>query len=86
MSRMSKRAFASQVHQSGKTADNFSFPRHKEFFNDEYYDPEEENDGMKGSFAGKTNPFPGHDYEDPNNPFSVKSDFIPGGILSNYKK
>jgi hypothetical protein len=69
LSRLPKRAFASQVLQSGRPADNFSFPRHKEFFNDEYYDPEGEDQGTMGKFGGQTNPFPGQDYEDPNNPF-----------------
>ena len=67
-----RRAFASQVWNSGKPADNFNFPRHKEFFNDQYYDPEgqEDQEGQRGAFAGKTNPFTeGQDYEDPNNPF-----------------
>ena len=84
------RGFASkQVFSSDKLSDNFSFPKHKEFFNDTYYDTPS-NNGAPGEspYASKAAgpDTMSEDYVDPNNPFVSESPFIPGGILAHYKK
>ena len=64
--------------------DNFNFPNHKEFFNDQYYGTEKQESPYK-----KASPKPdtlGEDYVDPNNPFVSHNPFVPGGILASYKK
>ena len=53
------------------------FPKHREVFNDQYYD-----DGdAKSPYGSSTN-----DFQDPNNPFTTENPFVPGGVLSSYKK
>jgi hypothetical protein len=64
---------------------NFSFPKHKEFFNDEYYGEE---GPTKSPFASKAAgpKTMSEDYIDPNNPFVSENLSAPGGILASYKK
>lgn len=81
---LAHRCIGSKTYQSG---DNFNFPKHKEFFNDMYYE-QEEDASKKGAF-GKEAPGPftqGDDYIDPNEPFIQETPFVPGGILATYKK
>lgn len=71
-----------KVFQSGA---NFNFPKHNEFFNDEFYDNE---DNKKSPFA-KNAAGPktlSEDFVDPNNPFVSENPYVPGGILASYKK
>lgn len=60
------RGFATRMTQNEKLADNFSFPKHKEFFNDMYYDQEERPDDQ-GVYGKNTQG--DQDYIDPNSPF-----------------
>lgn len=77
---MSARGFASAQNLGG----NFSFPKHKEFFNDEYYGEESAKSPFSKNAAGpKTMQ---DDFVDPNNPFISESLGAPGGILASYKK
>jgi hypothetical protein len=78
-------ASSSKSFQSGGLNENFSFPKHKEFFNDKYYDTE---DNHKSPYSEKA-PGPktlSDDFIDPNNPFVTENPFVPGGILASYKK
>lgn len=70
---------------SGSLAENFSFPKHKEFFNDKFYDTE---DNRKSPYAEKASgpKTMSDDYIDPNNPFVSENPYLPGGILASYKK
>lgn len=86
-----QRTFASkQGFGSERLSDNFSFPKHKEFFNDKFYDaPNTDQQGHHESPYGTKAPGPAtvsEDYIDPNNPFVSENPFVPGGILSQYKK
>ena len=56
-------------------ADDFSFPKHKELFNDMYYQEEDAQDPNKAK-----------DYQDPNDPFVSQNPFVPGGILAQYEE
>ena len=82
------RSFSSRVFQSGDDLkDNFSFPKHKEFFNDKFYEEPNENTGKSPYAKNAAGPQTlSEDYVDPNNPFLSESPFVPGGILSSYKK
>lgn len=62
------RLFSSRVFSSGDLGSNFSFPKHKEFFNDKYYDTESEPKSPYSSTAPGPNAM-SEDYQDPNNPF-----------------
>ena len=89
MNTLGIRCFATKAFgsSSGKLADNFNFPKHKEFFNDMYYQQEEGN-SETGAY-GKNTEGPatiGKDYVDPNEPFLSENKFAPGGILAHYKK
>ena len=70
------------VFQSGE---GFNFPKHKEFFNDEYYD-DDSNESPYAKKAVGPKGGPQEDYVDPNNPFVTENPFVPGGILASYKK
>ena len=78
-------ASSSKTFQSGGLNENFNFPKHKEFFNDKYYDTE---DNHKSPYSEKaTGPKTlSDDFIDPNNPFVTENPFVPGGILASYKK
>lgn len=80
------RCFGSQgAFSSGSIGDEFKFPKHKEFFNDKYYDtPNEGKSPYSKKSAGPASM--SEDYVDPNNPFVSENPFVPGGILANYKK
>lgn len=71
--------FASQ----GGLGDSFKFPKHKQIFNDEYYDAPNANPYASKAAGPQTM---SQDYVDPNNPFVAESPFVPGGILASYKK
>lgn len=63
---------------------NFSFPKHKELFTDAFYEDEEFPTAFEQEVRG---PFTeGKDYKDPNEPFDIENPYVPGGILSQYKK
>lgn len=84
--------FSSKTSSSGgrfdsdKLGDNFQFPRHKEMFNDMYYDdPPGAGTGEKaGAFESNksSKPFKGKDYVEEEQPFDQENLFVPGGILS----
>lgn len=71
-----------KISQSGA---NFHFPKHNEFFNDEYYDNEDQKKSpyAKNAAGPKTM---SEDFVDPNNPFVSENPYVPGGILASYKK
>jgi len=81
------RLFSAKVYTSGgnnNLGDNFNFPKHKEYFNDHFYDAE---DGKSPYAKNAPNPNSmSEDYVDPNNPFVQHNPFVPGGILASYKK
>ena len=80
---MAFRTFASRA-GGDKLGDNFKFPNHKEFFNDEFYDEPSEKSPYSKTKAGPQTI--GEDYVDPNNPFVSANPYVDGGILSSYKK
>jgi hypothetical protein len=53
--------------RSFASGDNFKFPKHKEFFNDKYYQHEESESPYAKTAPGPTGS--NQDYVDPNNPF-----------------
>ena len=76
--------FSSKTFTSGNLGDNFSFPKHKEFFNDKFYG-EENPKSPYSKNAANPNTL-SEDYVDPNNPFVQHNPYVPGGILASYKK
>ena len=69
---------SSKTYTSGSLGDNFSFPKHKEFFNDKFYGAEDEQSPYAKATPNASQM--SEDFVDPNNPF------VPGGILASYKK
>jgi hypothetical protein len=65
---------------------NFSFPRHKELFNDEYYASDNENTENGYMNDGNKDINKNEDTVDPNSPFTRDNLFTSGGILSQYRK
>jgi len=74
----------SKTYTSGSLGDNFSFPKHKEFFNDKFYGVEDEQSPYAKATPNANQM--SEDYVDPNNPFVQNNPFVPGGILASYKK
>lgn len=70
MNNLGIRSFASKVYQDDKLHDSFNFPKHKEFFNDMYYQQEDSNP-QTGSYGNNASgpKTAGDDFIDPNNPF-----------------
>lgn len=74
----------SKTYTSGSLGDNFSLPKHKEFFNDKFYGAEDEQSPYAKATPNASQM--SEDYVDPNNPFVQNNPFVPGGILASYKK
>lgn len=79
----SRNAYASGSINDQDLGSNFNFPKHKEYFNDMYY----EDESADGAFARKREGQPtDKDYLDPNEPFTQENPWVPGGVLNTYKK
>ena len=81
---MGVRMFSSKTYTSGNLGDNFSFPKHKEYFNDKFYTEEDQKSPYSNN-ASAPNTM-SEDFVDPNNPFVQHNPYVPGGILASYKK